>query len=320
MIALMKRLGVIAMFGCVLSAVLPAFADDQGWNYLIEKLVADGVERQRVETAFRDPRVPSFIELEFSPRTPHESRATYRRFLRPATVAAAHRCRVRYAEEFEAAERAHGVSADVIAAIIFIESGCGRNTGSKIVLYRLARLAMANAPDNLQSNLERYTDGAGRIAPDTAAQLRARAHYLEATFYPEVRALFAVADRMGVDPLDIRGSVSGAFGYPQFLPTSYLQFGADGNGDGLVSLYDSSDAAASCARYFAGHGWRPGLSTKERRAAVWQYNHSEAYVDTVLALAARISAAPLSHAKQVAKRKQPKRHKQHRRRVQTASR
>jgi membrane-bound lytic murein transglycosylase B len=168
---------------------------------------------------------------------------------------------------------------------------------------------MANAPDNLQSNLERYTDGFGRVEPETAAQLRARARYLEATFYPEVRALFTVADRMGVDPLAIRGSGSGAFGYPQFLPTSYLQYGADGNGDGLVSLYDTSDAAASCARYFAGHGWRRGLSTAERRAAVWQYNHSAAYVDTVLALAARINTTPVTHAKQAVHRKQSKGHK-----------
>ncbi len=212
------------------------------------------------------------------------------------------------------------MSADVLAAILFIESGCGYNTGSKLVLYRLARLAMANEPENLQRNLERYTDGAGRIGPETAAQIRARAHYLEDTFYREVRALFAAADRMGVDPLAIRGSVSGAFGAPQFLPTSYLTYGVDANGDGRVSLYDTEDAAASCASYFAGHGWRPGLSTKQRRAVVWEYNHSSAYVDTVLALAARIGSAPVTYAKQTAKRKPAKGRRQHRRSVQTASR
>jgi membrane-bound lytic murein transglycosylase B len=320
MIVRMKQLGFILALSLLLSPVCPAVADDRGWSYLIEKLVADGVERERVVEAFSDPRVAPFSGLEFSPVAPHESRATYRRFLRPATLAAAHRCRIRYADAFEAAERAHGVSADVIAAIIFIESGCGRNTGSKVVLYRLARLAMANEPDNLQRNLERYTDGNERIDPETAPQVRARARYLENTFYPEVLALFTVADRMGVEPLDIRGSVSGAFGAPQFLPTSYLAYGVDGNGDGRVSLYDTEDAAASCARYFAGHGWRPGLSSKERRAAVWQYNHSEAYVDTVLALAARINSAPATYAKQASKHKKPKARKVHRRAVQTAQR
>jgi membrane-bound lytic murein transglycosylase B len=315
----MRRSALIAMLGVVLGQVCPAFADADGWSYLIEKLVTDGVERERVVAAFGDPRVAPFTGLEFSPVAPRESRTLYRRVLRPANLAAAHRCRVRYAEAFEAAERAHGVSADMVAAIIYIESGCGRNTGSQLVLYRLARLAMANEPENLQRNLEHYTDGAGRIDADTAAQLRARARYLEETFYPEVRALFVVADRMGVDPLAIRGSGSGAFGAPQFLPTSYLAYGVDGNGDGRVSLYDTEDAAASCASYFAGHGWRPGLSTKERRAVVWEYNHSSAYVDTVLALAARINSAPVVRAKQVVKRKSSKGRK-HRRSVQTAAR
>jgi len=40
-------------------------------------------------------------------------------------------------------------------------------------------------------------------------------------FYPEVRAVFTLADVEAVDPLEIRGSGSGAFGYPQFLPTSF---------------------------------------------------------------------------------------------------
>jgi membrane-bound lytic murein transglycosylase B len=315
----MRRCGIIVAVGFILSQMSAARADELGWTYLMEKLVVDGVERERVVEAFRDPRVAPFTGLDFSPGTPHEPRAMYRRFLRPNTVAAARRCRIQHAEAFEAAERAHGVSADVIAAILFVESGCGRNTGSNMILYRLARLAMANEPGNVQRNIERYTDGAGRIAPETAAQIHARARYLEDTFYPEVRALFVVADRMGVDPCSIRGSGSGAFGAPQFLPTSYLAYGTDGNGDGRVSLYDTDDAAVSCARYFVGHGWRPGLSTKERRAAVWQYNHSTAYVDTVLALAARIGTAPPTrHPKQVVKRQ----HKKHpkRRRVATTQR
>jgi peptidoglycan lytic transglycosylase B len=316
----MRRLALIVALGCVGGWAYPVMADETGWSYLIEKLVADGVERGRVTDAFRDPRVAPFTGLEFSPTTPRESRHLYRRFLRRSNLAAAHRCRVQYADAFEAAERTHGVSADIVAAILYIESGCGRNTGSSMVLYRLARLAMANEPDNVQSNIERYTDAAGYVDPQTATRIRARARHLEDTFYPEVLALFAVADRMGVDPRDIRGSSSGAFGAPQFLPTSYLAHGVDGNGDGRVSLYDPDDAVASCARYFADHGWRPGLSTKERRATIWEYNHSTAYVDTVLALAARINSAPPKPAKRVAKRKRSKGRKPHRRSVQAAPR
>jgi membrane-bound lytic murein transglycosylase B len=298
----MKRWGSALILAGVWLWVSSARAEERGWQYLIDKLVADGVDRERVEAVFRDWRVEPFTGIAFSANPPHEPRHRYRRFLRPAGVAAARRCRLSQAGDFEAAQQRYGVSADVLAAIFYVESGCGRNTGSSVIFHRLARLAMANEPENLQRNLASWTSGDGRLDADIVARLRARARYLEDTFYPEVRALFDVAERMGVHPLAIRGSSSGAFGYPQFLPRSYLEFGVDADGDGRVSLYDSADAAASCARYFAANGWKPGLSPAQRRAAVWQYNHSNAYVDTVLALAARIGTAPGVSAKQRAPR------------------
>ncbi len=277
--------------GLLVGTAGPIRADHGGWSYLIDKLDADGMPRDAVVEVFTDPRLPPFTGLEFSPDRPRESHARYRRFLQASTVADARRCRMAHAAAFERAERAHGVSADMIAAIVYVETACGRNTGSSQVFYRLARLAMANAPDTLQRNIERFPGD-----DDAERALRERARYLEATFYPEVRALFELAERTGIDPLGIRGSPSGAFGYPQFLPSSYARFGVDGDADGRVSLYDMDDASASCARYFAAHGWRPGLSTTERREVVWAYNHSEAYVDTVLTLAARLGGAPSPRA------------------------
>jgi len=269
-----------------------AWADERGWDYLIDRLVADGVSRERVLEAFDDPRLAPFTGLEFSIYRPREPRSLYRRFLRPATVRAARRCRARYAAAFEDAERAHGVPASLLAAVLFVESACGHNTGSDVVFTRLARLAMANAPNNVTRNLVRFSDADGSIRPNVEAQVRDRARELDRTFFPEIRALFTVAERMGVGVFDIRGSSAGAFGYPQFLPTSYLEDGIDADRDGHVSLYDPADAAASCARYLARHGWRAQLSGPARRAVIWQYNHSDAYVDAVLTLAARIDNAP----------------------------
>jgi hypothetical protein len=130
--------------------------------------------------------------------------------------------------------------------------------------------------------------------PDLAHRVKARAQYLEDTFYPEVRAVFELSDRLAVDPLELRGSGSGAFGYAQFLPTSYLRFGKDGSGDGRVDLFDMSDASASCANYLAAQGWRKGLSQRERRSVIWRYNRSDAYVSTVLTLARNLDGEPVS--------------------------
>jgi peptidoglycan lytic transglycosylase B len=310
--------------GLVVMAVwcaAPVSADDGGWDYLIDKLTADGVSVERVVATFQDPRVERFTGLDFSIHRPREPRSLYRGFLRPRTVAAARRCRARYAEALENAERAHGVSAGLVAAILFVESGCGDSTGSHLILPRLARLAMANAPENVRRNLVRYADDDGHVDSTVEVQLRQRARELEGTFYPEVRALFTVAERLGVNPLDIRGSKGGAFGAPQFLPTSYLADGVDADGDGRVSLDDPADAAASCARFLADHGWRPGLSRSERRAVIWQYNRSDAYVDSVLTLAARIQSGPATPHTTLAagKRNGARRAADHSRRHRTAS-
>jgi len=288
----------------VMAPMVGRAASDDSWSYLVDKLVADGFDSHLVVAAFDDPRMPAFDGLDFSPNRPRESYARYRHFLRGPSVTQARRCRLQFADAVEDAERRTQVSADVLTAILHVETGCGRNTGSYGVLYRLARLAMANEPANLQRNFWRFADRDGTLDADTEARLRERARYLEDTFYPEVRATFQIAQRLSIDPLAMRGSPSGAFGYPQFLPTSFLRHGVDGDGDGAISLYDPADAAASAARYLAAHGWRPGLSRTQQRQVIWHYNHSDAYVDTVLNLATRIGAP--ATAVQVAAKPKPK--------------
>jgi membrane-bound lytic murein transglycosylase B len=275
------RRGVAVLCAVLASGV--ARADVGGWDYLIDKLVADGVPRDRVVRTFSDPRMPAFDGLPFG-LDPREPTARYRNFRTEAAAQAARRCYYEHADVLRAAEAKHGVPGSVVAAIMYVETGCGRNVGTSRILHRLARLAMANEPANLRWNIERH----GADDPVTVERVRARARYLEDTFYPEVLATFGVADRLQCDPLDIRGSGSGAFGNPQFLPTSYLKHGHDADGDGYVDLFSIPDAASSCARYLASFGWTPTSTDAEKRRVIWHYNRSDAYVDTVLLLANRI--------------------------------
>jgi len=258
------------------------------WAYVIDKLADDGLDCRQILRTFSDPRFPAFDGLSFS-LVPGESRAPYRKLLSPSSVASARRCYAEHARALRAAEQRHGVPASVVAAIVHVESACGRNTGSSRILPRLARLAMANDPGNLYMNVRRHTAGSdGAARADLERRTRARAVVLEEMFYPEVRATFVIAGRGRFDPLNMMGSYAGAFGIPQFLPTSYLLHGEDGNGDGRVSLFEHDDAIASCAKYLAAHGWKPGMSRSEQRKVVWEYNHSDAYIDTILALSEQL--------------------------------
>lgn len=57
----------------------------------------------------------------------------------------------------------------------------------------------------------------------------------------------------------LKGSWAGATGYPQFLPSTYLRYGRDGDGDGRADIWSNeADALASIANYFSASGWRSG--------------------------------------------------------------
>jgi membrane-bound lytic murein transglycosylase B len=258
---------------------------DPSWYRLQQRLIADGVDPRAVRAAFTDARMDAFRGLAFA-LDPREHRSLYRGFLRSDSLARARSCRLSHARALRGAERRFGVPAGVVGAIMHVESQCGRNTGRRRVLPQLAKLAMANDAENVRWNVARHTAGvpAGR-RPAITARVKARARELERMFYPEVVATFRVAARNGIDPLGITGSGAGAFGLTQFLPSSYLRFAVDGNGDGRVSLYDPEDAIASTANYLRGNGWRPGISYAEQRRVIWTYNHSDAYIDTVLTIA-----------------------------------
>ncbi len=304
----MRALLALVLLLLSLTAARAQEFDDKGYGWLIDKLEADGVPREQSLRVFSDPRFPPFDGLGFS-LDPRESHAMYSGHLSPSSTARARRCMDDHLTAFRAAEQAHGVSASVVAAIVHVESACNRNTGNTIILPRLARLAMANEPANLGANIARHTEGLGQESSAAVAQrVRARGQRLEDMFYPEVLGTFTIAARLGIDPLSIRGSGSGAFGMPQFLPTSYLRHGEDGNGDGVVSLYDPDDAIFSCAKYLAAHGWKPGITYEEQRRVIWDYNHSDAYIDAVLGLASRI-ADPDEPVVETAAAPRPKRKK-----------
>jgi membrane-bound lytic murein transglycosylase B len=274
----------------VMALASPSAASDyeRGWGYLIDKLAADGLERGRVRRVFLDRRMPPFDGLGFN-LEPRESHHMYRDFRTQRSVERARTCRLEHDAAFRRTEQLREVPASVLASILFVETRCGAYTGNHMVLYRLARLAMANEPENVWRNVARHTRGVAEPrASEIEAKTRARARYLESVFYPEVVATLRLADGRAIDPLDIRGSGSGAFGLPQFLPSSFLRFAIDGNENGSISLYEPADAIASAANYLSSYGWKPGISRAEQRGVIWNYNRSGAYIDAVLFLAERI--------------------------------
>ena len=185
------------------------------------------------------------------------------------------------------AELRFGVPAGVVGAIMHVESQCGRNTGRRRVLPQLAKLAMANDPDNVRWNIDRHTDGvpARRRAAVEArvrgARPRARAHVLPGGDgdLPRRRPQrHRSARHHRLRRRRVRPDAVPAVQLPALRASTATAMA-------VVSLYDPDDAIASTANYLRGNGWRPGISYAEQRRVIWTYNHSDAYIDTVLQLA-----------------------------------
>ncbi len=80
-----------------------------------------------------------------------------------------------------------------------------------------------------------------------------------------------------------------AVGPMQFIPSTWRKWGADGNGDGRANPNQIDDAALATGRYLCASG--PLTTPAGWRAAVYSYNHSDAYVDSVAGAANGYAAA-----------------------------
>ncbi len=133
-----------------------------------------------------------------------------------------------HADTLEQVSAEYGVPAEMIVAIIGVETMYGRITGRWRVLDALATLAFAYPP---------------------------RAPF----FRSELEHFLLLAEEERLEPRAALGSYAGAMGPPQFIPSSYRAYAVDGSGNGRRDLFrDWEDVLASVANYFSVHGWRDG--------------------------------------------------------------
>ncbi len=131
-----------------------------------------------------------------------------------------------YASLLQQAQQTYGVPAQIIAAIIGVETYYGRQKGGYRVLDSLVTLA---ASDYRRNDF----------------------------FRKELKAYLVLSRDEGQDPTLAVGSYAGAIGIPQFMPSSYQRYAVDFDGDGQRDLVSSvADAIGSVGNYLAEHGWQ----------------------------------------------------------------
>ncbi len=228
------------------------------------RLTEEGFEAAYLDSLFADDRVAVYPAIVV--RTGKGFNYLGRRFglLTKSSLERGRTTLKQNRELFDDIEKQFGVSREIIVAILRIETNLGRSTGTQRIFNSLLTFAL----------VENRRSAWGR---------------------DELAHLLRLARQNRLDPLDMRGSWAGAFGLAQFIPSSFIKFGVDGDGDGVVDLFDFEDAASSIANYLKAHGW-DGTGREKNRAAVWSYNHCDSYVKAVFTYAAALTQPPVARA------------------------
>lgn len=141
-----------------------------------------------------------------------------------------------YAAQLKKAESRFGVPAEIIVAILGIETSYGQTTGHYPVLQSLATLAF---------DYPRRAD----------------------FFKKELEQFILMTEQGVVDPF-AQGSYAGAIGIPQFMPSSYQRFAINFSGTGAIDLiHNPTDAIGSVAYYLKMHGWEKKQKIVQKASA-----------------------------------------------------
>jgi len=171
----------------------------------------------------------------------------------------------------------------VIVSILMIETNLGRNTGKRRAFNVLASMARCRDVDAVSDFLK-----AELAEPDTAAYAQRRCREKSEWAYNELKSLLIYAQKNRIDPLSISGSIYGAIGLCQFMPSNVFLYGVDTDEKGHIDLFSRRDALFSIGNYLRMNGWTCRMAPAARHKVILSYNHSQIYANTVLAVADRL--------------------------------
>jgi lytic murein transglycosylase len=161
-------------------------------------------------------------------------------------------------------EQAYGVPGEVLVAIWGLETDFGVNIGKFPTIRSLATLAY---------DCRRADE-----------------------FRGELMDALRIIDRGDLAPSEMRGAWAGEIGQTQFMPSSWIKYAVDFDGNGRRDLlHNVPDVLGSTANYLAGYGWKRGKDWEPGSpnfAVLQQWNKSEVYAKTIATFATQLSHAP----------------------------
>jgi lytic murein transglycosylase len=264
----MTRLFALVLFGVLLAA--PAHAAQCGGDFntflsaMGRDATAAGVSRNVIDQAFAGVTIDQAV-LTFDRRQRGTFRKSFEEYAAtrviPARITRARRLMQTHAALLSRIERQFGVPKELLMAIWTLESDNGTGDMGKLPVVR------------------------------TIATL---AHDCRRTelFQTELIAALKILQRGDLPLRDLIGAFAGEIGQTQFLPSSYIKYGVDYDGNGHVDLRHSvPDVLASTANLLKTNGWKAGApfgEGTENFQVMREWNRSEVYRKTMALFAEKL--------------------------------
>jgi len=245
--------------------------DGAGFASWLERLKAraasQGISAATISSALADVTYDrTVVRLDRSQRSFKLSfEEFYARRVGPALIRRGQALMRTHRATLDRIEKRFGVPASVLIAIWGLETNYGADTSGRFSILRsLATLAY-----------------------DCRRSQFFTAHLLDA---------LRIVQRGDMTPAQLRGGWAGEIGQTQFLPTAYVKYAVDFDGDGRRDLVNSvPDLLASTASYLKAHGWQPGQSWEPgtaNYAVIRDWNRAEVYQRTIAVMAAKLAEGP----------------------------
>ncbi|MCG8333414.1 MAG: lytic murein transglycosylase [Proteobacteria bacterium] len=281
----------------LLSGTVELFAADDSQpfsrserEFLVKSLVSDRFEKGILNRIFFDRRLQKYPIVITRNVYNKENRRNYEDFYSAYSFKMADRFSRKWRTVLRKASEQFEVDKEVLVAILLVETGLGNVLGRFPVISVFSSIIVEHANKSREyASLQNLTEEQAYVL----SRLTLKAEWA----YEELSALLMIAKTNNQSPFRFRGSFAGAFGIPQFLPSSYLKWGYDSDKNGTVNLFLMPDAVYSTANYLKAHGWKKGLYRESNKEVIYKYNNSKIYVDTVLNIAKKIKTSHNSKTK-----------------------
>ncbi len=207
--------------------------------------------------------------------------------LTASNMSSARKFLVEHESELARMTERFGVEPEIAVAILLVETGLGSFLGKEAALKSLAGMAACRDPEEMRPYLKDYAFNKATLAWLQEVMPR-RADWA----YNELKALLAYGRDCEADILTMPGSVYGAVGLCQFMPSNIEAYGVDATDKGWADLFTVPDALHSLANYLKEHGWKKDLSAAEKHGIIMRYNHSARYANTIITVADYLKTPP----------------------------